>query len=99
MEEAIPLWVKSCGLCQESRPAPPMVKGNTWENPEVTWSRLHIDLAGPLHDRTFMVVVDSFSKWLETVLMSTTTSEAVIKVLQGLFATHRQQATVHIKKI
>lgn len=32
-----------------------------------------------------MVMVDACSKWMEVALMSSTTSEAVIRVLQGLF--------------
>nr|XP_028570936.1 uncharacterized protein K02A2.6-like [Podarcis muralis] len=35
-----------------------------------------------------MVVVDAYSKWLEVALMPSTTTEAVIRVLRGLFATH-----------
>ncbi|CAI5796588.1 XP_034959630.1uncharacterized protein K02A2.6-like [Podarcis lilfordi] len=56
--------------------------------PKTPWSRVHIDLAGPFHGQPFMVVVDAYSKWLEVALMPATTTEAVIRVLQGLFATH-----------
>ncbi|CAI5793556.1 XP_028570936.1uncharacterized protein K02A2.6-like [Podarcis lilfordi] len=35
-----------------------------------------------------MVVVGAYSKWLEVALMPSTTPEAVIRVLRGLFATH-----------
>lgn len=36
----------------------------------------------------FLVVVDAYSRWLEVRLMLSTTSEAVIKSLRSLFATH-----------
>lgn len=36
----------------------------------------------------FLVVVDVYSKWVELVLMHSTTSDAVIRVLRALFATH-----------
>uniref|UniRef100_UPI0010A03A6A uncharacterized protein K02A2.6-like n=1 Tax=Podarcis muralis TaxID=64176 RepID=UPI0010A03A6A len=88
MDDAITAWVSACQACQESRPAPPAAKEHTWETPKTPWSRLHIDLAGPFHGRTFMVVVDAYSKWPEVALMSSTTTEAVIRVLRGLFATH-----------
>uniref|UniRef100_A0A670I4V1 Gypsy retrotransposon integrase-like protein 1 n=1 Tax=Podarcis muralis TaxID=64176 RepID=A0A670I4V1_PODMU len=88
MDDAITAWVSACQACQESRPAPPAAKGHTWETPKTPWSRVHIDLAGPFHGRTFMVVVDAYSKWLEVALMPSTTTEAVIRVLRGLFATH-----------
>ncbi|CAI5778641.1 XP_034959630.1uncharacterized protein K02A2.6-like [Podarcis lilfordi] len=87
MDDAITAWVSACQVCQESRPAPPAAKGQTWEMPKTPWSRVHIDLAGPFHGRTFMVVVDAYSKWLEVALMPSTTTEAVIRVLRGLFAT------------
>ncbi|XP_033014646.1 uncharacterized protein K02A2.6-like, partial [Lacerta agilis] len=88
MDDAITSWVASCQACQESRPAPPAAKGNTWETPKAPWSRVHIDLAGPFHGRTFMVVVDTYSKWLEVALMPSTTTEAIVRVLRGLFAMH-----------
>uniref|UniRef100_A0A670HPH4 Gypsy retrotransposon integrase-like protein 1 n=1 Tax=Podarcis muralis TaxID=64176 RepID=A0A670HPH4_PODMU len=60
MDDAITAWVSACQACQESRPAPPAAKGHTWETPKTPWSRVHIDLAGPFHGRTFMVVVDAY---------------------------------------
>nr|XP_034969524.1 uncharacterized protein K02A2.6-like [Zootoca vivipara] len=88
MDEAITTWVATCQPCQELRPAPPAAKGHTWETPKTPWLRVHINLAGPFHGRTFMVVVDAYSKWLEVALMTSTMTEAVIRVLLGLFATH-----------
>ncbi|CAI5780663.1 XP_028571632.1uncharacterized protein K02A2.6-like [Podarcis lilfordi] len=88
MDDAISAWVSACQACQELRPAPLAAKGHTWETPKTPWSRVHIDLAGPFHGRTFMVVVDAYSKWLEVALIPSTTTEAVIRVLRGLFATH-----------
>lgn len=35
-----------------------------------------------------LVVVDAYSKWVELALMHSTTSEAIVKVLEGLLATH-----------
>lgn len=45
-------------------------------------------MADPFHGWTFIVVVGTYAKWLEVTLMPSTTSEAVIKVLQSLFVTH-----------
>ena len=44
-----------------------------------------------LRDRSkelFMVVVDAHSKWLEVILMSSTTTEKTIAVLSNLFASY-----------
>ncbi|XP_060543046.1 uncharacterized protein K02A2.6-like [Pantherophis guttatus] len=88
MDKVIETWVSSCANCQESRAAPNSAPVHDWENPGTPWARLHIDFAGPCKGNTFLVIVDAYSKWLEVVLMSTTTADAVIKVLRRLFATH-----------
>ncbi|XP_060547412.1 uncharacterized protein K02A2.6-like [Pantherophis guttatus] len=81
-------WVGRCQPCQESRPDPPTAPVREWERPKGPWSRIHIDFAGPFHGQTFMVVVDAFSKWMESKLMKATTTDAVIRELRQLFTTH-----------
>ncbi|XP_026562128.1 uncharacterized protein K02A2.6-like, partial [Pseudonaja textilis] len=63
LDEDIARWVSSCNPCQESRPAPPFATPTKWESASAPWSRIHIDLAGPLHGKMFLVVVDAYSKW------------------------------------
>ncbi|XP_054832561.1 uncharacterized protein LOC129327834 [Eublepharis macularius] len=53
----------------------------------MAWSRLHIDFAGPFQGHTFLVIVDSYSKWLEVVPVSAMTSGIVIRALQRLITT------------
>ena len=36
-----------------------------WQWPSRPWSRIHIDFAGPMQGKTFLIVIDSHSKWLE----------------------------------
>ena len=50
------------------------------------WGRSHIDFAGPVVGLMYMVVVDSYSKWLEVMPMRCTTGERVVEVLRTLFA-------------
>ncbi|XP_058023851.1 LOW QUALITY PROTEIN: uncharacterized protein LOC131190532 [Ahaetulla prasina] len=88
MDSEIAERVGKCQACQESRPLPPTAPVREWEKPQGPWSRIHIDFAGPFHGQTFLVVVDAFSKWLEIILMKSTTAEAVIATLRHLFATH-----------
>ncbi|KRX55884.1 Transposon Ty3-I Gag-Pol polyprotein [Trichinella sp. T9] len=38
---------------------------NLWESPRIPWFRIHVDLAGPIYVKNFLIVVDAFSKWLE----------------------------------
>ncbi|XP_026570688.1 uncharacterized protein K02A2.6-like, partial [Pseudonaja textilis] len=88
LDEDVVRWVSSCNICQESRPAPPIATPTKWESANAPWSRIHIDLAGPLHGKMFLVVVDSYSKWIDVAQLSTTTTQAITKVLTRLFVTH-----------
>ncbi|XP_037797779.1 uncharacterized protein LOC119592963 [Penaeus monodon] len=54
---------------------------------EVASSILLVD-ACPFRGLTFLIVVDSFSKWPEVILMTSTTAHSTVRVLLSLFATH-----------
>uniref|UniRef100_A0A8C6VFG1 Gypsy retrotransposon integrase-like protein 1 n=1 Tax=Naja naja TaxID=35670 RepID=A0A8C6VFG1_NAJNA len=88
IDKMVENWVASCPNCQVVRPAPPHAPTQEWECPRGPWSRIHIDFAGPTRGHTFLVIVDAYSKWLEVILMTSTTTEAVIKQLRKLFVTH-----------
>ncbi|XP_026546053.1 uncharacterized protein K02A2.6-like, partial [Notechis scutatus] len=88
MDKEIEAWVARCSRCQEARPNPPAAPILEWETPRGPWSRIHIDFAGPTRGNTFLITVDAYSNWLEVSNMKTTTTEAVTKVLNKLFATH-----------
>ncbi|XP_049516015.1 uncharacterized protein K02A2.6-like [Dermacentor silvarum] len=88
MDAAIEEWVRRCLPCQETRPEMPRAPVHPWETTRTPWSCLHIDFAGPFQGQTFLIVVDSYSKWLEVIPMSSMTLSAVITTLRRLFATH-----------
>ena len=52
-----------------------------------TRSRVHIDLAGPLYGKMYMIIIDAHSKWPEVFEMTSTTASKTIDVLRGVFAT------------
>lgn len=81
-------WVAGCQMCQLSRPVAPASPPREWETPRGPWSQIHLDFAGPFMGCTFLIVMDAFSKWVELELMTSITSEAVIRVLRCLFSTH-----------
>jgi len=87
LDASIEEVTKQCLSCQENaaKPASPPVA--TWNWPSGPWKRLHLDFAGTFMDRMFLIVVDSYSKWLEVIPMTTTTSHSTIKQLRKLFAT------------
>ncbi|XP_054832322.1 uncharacterized protein K02A2.6-like, partial [Eublepharis macularius] len=88
MDRTIEELVRTCQPCQETRPAPAQAPVHPWESARAPWSRLHIDFAGPFQGQTFLIVVDSYSKWLEVVPVSTMTTAVVIRALRQLFAMH-----------
>ena len=79
MDKSIERCVKGCGECQESRGMPPAVLPQPWVSPSKPWSRIHVDYAGPLEGKMFLVIVDSYSKWMEVHATSSSTSACTIE--------------------
>ena len=77
---------KSCHSCQAVKSSPPVVPLHPWVWPDAPWKRLHIDFAGPMYGKMFLVVVDEHSKWPEVAVMASTTADSTIEVLRALFA-------------
>ena len=48
----------------------------------------HIDSAGSFLGRTFFIVVDAHSKWLEVTPVVSTSSQQAVQVLKHLYSTH-----------
>ena len=88
MDNEIEQLVRRCNVCQESRPSPPVAPLHPWAWPDSPWSRLHLGFAGPFWGRMFLVLVDSYSKWMYVRLMSSITSSKTIEQLRIIFSTH-----------
>ena len=74
MDQEIVKKVKGCDKCQANQSAPAEAPLHPWEWPGLPWSRIHIDYAGPYKGEMFLVVVDTYSKWLEVHRMKSITS-------------------------
>ena len=68
------------------KPAPLVAPLHPWVWPEAPWRRIHIDFAGPLMGKMFLIVVDVHSKWPEVITVPSTTSQHTINVLMMLFS-------------
>jgi hypothetical protein len=88
MDDQIEHCVKSCEECQTNRPLPPEAPMHPWEWPGRAWSRLHVDYAGPFMGNMFLILVDSYSKYMDVYPMNSSTSCATIDKLRISFATH-----------
>ncbi|XP_059351622.1 uncharacterized protein K02A2.6-like [Daphnia carinata] len=78
--------VGRCTRCQESAKNSVKNELSSWPKTTSPWQRIHIDFAGPLKGKMFLVVVDAFSKWPEIIEMTSATTEATILQLRKIFA-------------
>ncbi|KAL1445999.1 hypothetical protein MTO96_028956 [Rhipicephalus appendiculatus] len=78
---------RQCRECHSTQKSPPKAPMPTWDRPQTPWHTVHVDFAGPLLGRTYLVVVDAHTKWVEVRHVAQATSAAVIDVPRSLFAT------------
>ena len=86
IDSVIEKTVRSCTECQAVQAAPPLAPLNPWKWPARPWARLHIDFAGPFQGKTFLVIIDAHSKWIEAMSVGSTSSAAAILELRTLFS-------------
>ena len=76
-----------CEKCQEVQASPPAAPLNPWKWPTRPWAQsLHLDFAGPFLSKTFFIMIDVHSKWIEAVSVPSTSSNAAIEELRTVFA-------------
>lgn len=86
IDREIEQMVKDCTRCQQSQPTPAPAPLHPWTWPTRPWARLHMDFAGPMDGRMFLVIADAHSKWLEVIPMTTATAQTTIQQLRAVFA-------------
>ena len=59
---------KECESCQLNQKAPKVAPLHPWDWPSQSWTRIHVDHAGPFME-TFSNVVDAHFKWLEVKIV------------------------------
>ncbi|XP_046959673.1 uncharacterized protein K02A2.6-like [Vanessa cardui] len=85
MDKEIERLVSGCHQCQAVRNNPPR-DPQTWVVSEKPWKRVHIDFAGPFQGKTFLLLIDSYSKWLEAEIVTSMNSTSVTTILRKIFA-------------
>lgn len=85
LDHEIEALVANCDSCQVNRNMPTST-AHSWVTPSNPWQRIHIDFAGPVDRRMYLIVVDPYSKWPEVKIVRTTSSACVIKALRNIFA-------------
>ena len=78
--------VRNCPQCLERRHMPTKAELHPWEWPSHPWHRLHLDFAGPVKNKYFLVLVDAHSKWVEIFPCSGPTAAETIRNLRKCFS-------------
>ena len=94
MDKYIEGIVKDCPKCQLAGKGPPRENPIPWPETKKPWSRVHVDFAGPINGVTYLVLVDSHSKWPEVMTMPSTSASATISALDKIFSTHGLPETI-----
>ena len=85
LNDDIEKTVRQCTECQLNQPTP-AAPLQPWQWPTRPWKRLHLDYAGPVKGKMYLIIIDAHSKWIEAVCTPSATSAAVIEELRVLFA-------------
>ncbi|KRX36419.1 Uncharacterized protein T09_15470 [Trichinella sp. T9] len=86
MNKDIEMKVQSCEGCATAQKNPAKVAVEPWEVADRPWKRIHVDFAGPVNEKMFMIVVDAHSKWSEVLHMPHITTELTIESLKAILA-------------
>lgn len=82
MSVAIEHHIGACAVCASQRATPPRTPLTPWPFPAQPWHRVHLDFLGPIYGKTFLIIVDAYSKWVECFDVSSGfTSRIVIEKL------------------
>ena len=81
MDREIEDLVKACHECQACQPVSPAAPLHPWKWPNHPWSRLHLDYAGPIKGKMFLVLIDAHSKLIEVFCIQSVSSTNTIEKL------------------
>nr|XP_022920982.1 uncharacterized protein K02A2.6-like [Onthophagus taurus] len=76
---------KSCKICAAVINNPPKIAPRPWPLTNRPWSRLHLDFLGPIFGKRYLILIDTYTKWIEVEQMSCTNAESLITYLRKIF--------------
>ncbi|GFO24240.1 Pol polyprotein [Plakobranchus ocellatus] len=80
----IETMIRNCMTCEKTRTVPKQPLKPT-PTPSYPWQRLGADLF-EWKGRTYLLMVDYFSRWIEIALLNKTTTSSVIEHMKSIFA-------------
>ncbi|XP_054260200.1 uncharacterized protein K02A2.6-like [Macrosteles quadrilineatus] len=87
IDDQIENVVKTCEICKMTRKSAPKLPLQPWQWPSKKWQRVHLDFAQK-DGVYFLILVDSFSKWVEVYQMNGTNASKTIERLRTCFAAY-----------
>ena len=77
-----------CYTYQAHAKTPPQSQLTMWPWPSKPWFRRHVDHAGPFQGKLFLMVVDAHSKWIEALVVPSSSSAVTTEALRTMFTQH-----------
>ena len=87
LDEMIETCVKQCKTCEVNQSKPASVPVHQSERTTKPWIPIHLDFAGPFLWKMFLVLTDTYSKWMGIYSMSDIKTVTLIDALRTSFAT------------
>lgn len=94
IDKQIAEYVRHCEQCIATSKTPIRVPLHPWPKSSGPWARIHIDFAGPVNGRFYIIIVDAHSKWPEVFATSTITTTYTIDILTSLFSRFGNPETI-----
>ncbi|XP_055922719.1 uncharacterized protein K02A2.6-like, partial [Eupeodes corollae] len=85
IDHNIEKMISSCVSCKLTQSSPEKCPLIPWTPTESAWSRIHVDFAGPINGFYFLIIIDSYSKWVEVFKTHEMTSIFTINKLRDVF--------------
>lgn len=76
---------KCCVTCQVHQNTPSQVKLSKWNPTTHFFERIHLDF-GQLGSAKMLIIVDTYSRWIDIKLMTQITSKKLIELLANIFS-------------
>ena len=86
ISEDIEEAVRGCKECQLNQSSPQPAPLHPWSWPSRPWARLHLDYAGPVQGKMYLILINAHSKWIKAFCTPNAISSTVIEELRTLFA-------------
>lgn len=82
LDDEIKELVQSCEKCASVAKTLPKTTLASWPQTTYPMQRIHIDIAGPVNNEYYFVIVDSFSKWPQIYKINSISTSSILDCLK-----------------